>query len=106
MLGTILAAEIVLTLTDFVVEIRVRQPIGDVYAGERVTHAIMGIAYGLMLAHLLPEIGRWWQCPTAIVFAPVDVPQLLRWTMGSMASGVFLSGVRDLAAAMGLPVRT
>src|SRR5712671_5220824 len=33
-LVTVFCAEIVLTLTDFVVEIRVRKPLGDVYAGE------------------------------------------------------------------------
>src|SRR5262245_46041720 len=42
-LAAVLLAEIVLTLTDFVVEIRVRKPLGDVYAGERITHAVMGI---------------------------------------------------------------
>ncbi len=39
----ILVAEIILTLRDFVVEITVRRSLGDVYAGERITHAIMGI---------------------------------------------------------------
>src|SRR5437773_2155012 len=35
-LAVVMLAEIVLTLADFVVEVRVRKPIGDVYAGERV----------------------------------------------------------------------
>jgi hypothetical protein len=39
----VFAAEIVLTMADFIVEIRVRKPIGDVYGGERLTHAAMGI---------------------------------------------------------------
>src|SRR5207237_9613411 len=34
-LGAVLVTEIVLTMADFVVEIRVRKPLGDVYAGER-----------------------------------------------------------------------
>lgn len=45
-----IVAEIVLTLSDFVVEIAVRQQLGDVYAGERVTHAVRGILYGAMVA--------------------------------------------------------
>src|SRR5262245_3000897 len=49
----ILAAEIIFTLWDFVVEVAVRKPLGDVYAGERVTHAVMGILYGAMLVFLL-----------------------------------------------------
>src|SRR5262249_28112370 len=48
-LSAVLLAEIVLTLSDFVVESRVRKHLGDVYAGERVTHAVMGILYGAMI---------------------------------------------------------
>src|SRR6185295_14859185 len=39
-LAGVVVAEIVLTLWDFVVEIAVRRSLGDVYAGERVTHAV------------------------------------------------------------------
>ena len=56
-------AEIVLTLTDFVVEIAVRKQLGDVYAGERVTHAVMGILYGAMVANLIPVLVEWWALP-------------------------------------------
>ncbi|HYT89949.1 MAG TPA: hypothetical protein VEL76_14680 [Gemmataceae bacterium] len=101
-LAALLLAEIVLTLTDFVVEIRVRKPLGDVYAGERVTHAVMGIIYGAAVANLLPVLAEWWSQPTALVAAPV-VPEALRWVLLVMAVGVFLSGLRDLYAALGLP---
>ena len=37
-LAGVFVAEIVLTLTDFVVEIAVRRSLGDVYAGERVAN--------------------------------------------------------------------
>jgi hypothetical protein len=33
-----------------VAEIAARKTMGDVYAGERVTHAVMGILYGAMAA--------------------------------------------------------
>jgi hypothetical protein len=102
-LVVVLLTEIVLTLADFVVEIRVRKPIGDVYAGERVTHAVMGILYGAMVAHLLPVLGHWWSLPTALAPTAVAAPELLRWALTVMAVGVFLSGVRDLYAALGLP---
>src|SRR6266404_4424084 len=69
-LGGVLLTEIVLTLADFVVEIRVRKPLGDVYAGERVTHAVMGILYGGMVANLLPVLVSWWSQPTGLVPAP------------------------------------
>jgi hypothetical protein len=98
-LGALLAAEIGLTLTDFVVEDRVRAPLGGVYPGERVTHAVMGILYGAALACLVPEMARWWEAPSALVFSPPAAPEELRFLMAAMAGGVFLSGVRDLAAA-------
>ena len=56
MLVAVLVAEIALTLTDFVIEIAVRKELGDVYGGERVTHAIMGILYGGMVAMLIPVL--------------------------------------------------
>lgn len=99
----VVAAEIVLTLWDFVAEIAVRKELGDVYAGERVTHAVMGITYGGMLAFLMPVVNKWWLLPTALVFDPPAIPELLRWSLSAMALGVFLSGFRDLYAALELP---
>lgn len=100
-LATVLLSEIVLTMADFVVERRARKPMGDVYGGERITHAVMGIIYGAMLANLLPVLWRWRQLPTALV--PGAAPELLRWSLTVMAIGVFLSGLRDLYAALGMP---
>lgn len=102
LLVAVIVIEIVLTMADFVVEIAVRKPLGDVYAGERVTHAVMGILYGAMVANLLPEIWRWWSLPTALDLQP-QPSDILRWGLTIMAAGVFLSGVRDLYAALELP---
>ena len=99
----ILIAEIVLTLADFVTETTVRRSLGDVYAGERVTHAVMGILYGATIATLLPALWTWSQQPTALRFGPPAVPEALRWALVVMAVGVFVSGVRDLYAAARLP---
>lgn len=99
----VLIAEIILTLTDFVVEIRVRKPLGDVYAGERVTHAVMGILYGAMIAGLIPVLVRWWQLPSDLVMASPEVPDVLRCGLVMMAAGVLVSGLRDLYAAYELP---
>lgn len=100
-LAAVLVAEIVFTMADFVVEIAVRKPLGDVYAGERVTHAVMGILYGGMLAYLLPALRAWWRLPDGLVYAPPEVPEPLRWALTVMAAGVFLSGLRDLYASTG-----
>jgi hypothetical protein len=102
-LAGVLIAEIGLTLTDFVVEVSARKTLGDVYRGERVTHAIMGILYGAMIASLIPALMAWRSLPTALVVALPDVPVTLRWGLVLMAAGVFLSGLRDLYAAYELP---
>ncbi len=99
----VIMVEIVLTFSDFVVEIRARRFLGDVYGGERVTHAIMGIVYGAMIAELLPTILAWARLPTGLVGLSYTIPDVLKWTLTFMAAGVFLSGVRDLYAAFGLP---
>jgi hypothetical protein len=102
-LAAVLVAEIILTLADFVVEVGVRRPLGDVYAGERVTHAVMGILYGAMIACLLPTLQSWSSSPTAMAIAPPHIPEWVRWLLAGMGAGVLLSGVRDLYAAFGLP---
>ena len=102
-LVAVLVAEILLTLWDFVIEIAVRKQLGDVYAGERVTHAVMGILYGAMVANLIPVLVRWWALPTALVVGWADIPILLQRGLLVMAAGVFLSGLRDLYAALELP---
>lgn len=102
-LVAVFIAEIILTLTDFVVEIAVRKQLGDVYAGERITHAVMGILYGAMIANLIPALRIWWTFPTALVVEWAAVPGYLRWGLLVMAAGVFLSGLRDLYASLDLP---
>jgi hypothetical protein len=102
-LVAVFIAEIVLTLTDFVVEIAVRKQLGDVYAGERVTHAIMGILYGAMIANLLPALAEWRHRPTGLVVEWAPIPDVLAWSIFAMAAGVALSGLRDLYAAFELP---
>jgi len=99
----VIAAEIVLTLWDFIVEIGVRRDLGDVYAGERVTHAVMGILYGAMLACLAPALGEWWARPSGLAAVPAPIPAGLRAVLTLMAAGVFASVLRDLYAAFELP---
>ena len=99
----LLAAEVVITLKDFVVEDRVRKSLGGVYAGERVTHALMGILYGTVLAQIAPVLLAWWREPTSLAARVETVPQTLLWLLTLMAAGVALSGARDLYAALALP---
>ena len=98
-LAALLAAEIVITLRDFVIEDTVRRPLGGVYPGERVTHAMMGIIYGAALAHLAPELIGGAALPTAL--RSWEAPAAIRAVLPLMAAGVLVSGLRDLGAAYG-----
>jgi hypothetical protein len=97
-LAVVLLSEIAITLTDFVVEDRTR----TLDAGERVTHAVMGIVYGAFLALLAPTWLAWSQAPTGFDAHPEAAPTALRWTLTAMSAGVLASGVRDLLATFGV----
>jgi len=95
LLATLLAVEIAITLSDFIVEDRTRR----LPAGERVMHALMGITYGVFLALLYPNAADWVGARAG--FAPASYG-LLSWILSAFALGVSLSGIRDLTASFAL----
>ena len=94
LLLALLIGEIVITLWDFIEEDKIRR----LPAGERAMHAIMGIVYGAFLAFLLPEMHRWSALDTGFGSSYHGFPA---WLLLGLAAGVFVSGVRDLAASAG-----
>ena len=96
LLIAVLAAEIVITLWDFIEE-DLRRPLPP---GERVMHTIMGIVYGAFLARLAPELAAWMAQPTGLVATSYG---WLSWLMSAFAIGVFFSGIRDLVASFRRP---
>jgi len=101
-LAALLLIEVILTLWDFVVEDWIRKPLGGVYPGERVMHAIMGIVYGAALAFLIPTMHAWWRLPARLAAAAPPPSVILGCILTVMAAGVFLSGVRDWCASSGM----
>jgi hypothetical protein len=97
LLLVLIAAEIVITLVDFAIEDEVRVPLGGVFKGERATHTLMAIVYGAALAHLVPVVLADMQAPTGFAWRPA--PGLLAGILCLFSAGVFVSGMRDLAAA-------
>ena len=91
-LMVVLAAEVVITLADFVEEDRTRK----LPASERVTHALLALNYGAILALLMPQLWRWERMPDAIAPVYYGIPSLL---MMVATFGVLLFGARDLATA-------
>lgn len=104
-LAALLAVEIVITLTDFVVEDRLRPAIGGMAAGERVLHSAMAIVYGAMLAHLVPIALRWSDGAGGLVTHGSDGPPTWMAIVATLfAIGIGLSGLRDALAVFGVGV--
>jgi uncharacterized protein len=93
----ILAAEIVITLADFVEEDRSRR----LPPMERVLHTILALTYGATLALWVPELARSFHLPTGL---RLIYSGLWSWPMSLLAAGVLAWGVRDLIAVMRLAV--
>lgn len=92
----LLTGELFITLWDFVEEDRSRH----LPATERVTHTLLTLNYGSILALLLPLLASWATMPTAILRAYHGV---MSWFCLIAAVGVVISGLRDLAAARRCP---
>lgn len=99
-----LLTEIVITLIDFTIEADSRRSLGGLYPGERITHALIAMIYGAMLAFLIPLLRESGHLPTGLALISHDEVSLsLRRIFSIMAAGALLSAVRDLCAAYGLP---
>lgn len=94
-LAVLLATEIGITLSDFIVEDGTRK----LPAGERSMHAIMGITYGIFVALIFPQAAGWAHQPTGFSAASYG---LLTWLLSLFALGVLGSGIRDALAARAL----
>lgn len=92
LLIALLAGEMLITLWDFVEEDRIRL----LPATERVTHTLLTLNYGLILALLLPRLWAAAGQPTALPAAWFGLVSIL---FALAAVGVVVFGLRDLAAA-------
>ena len=88
-----LAIETGITLWDFVEEDRVRA----LPASERVTHTLLTLNYGVLLALLMPVLVGWAALPAAILLQGHGLVSTL---LTIAALGVAASGIRDLFAAV------
>jgi uncharacterized protein (TIGR01777 family) len=87
-LAGLLVVEIVITLWDFVIEDRTRR----LPASERVTHTLLAVGYGVILALIAPILVDWAQGPSGLAFVDRGWPA---WVMGLFATGAFAWAVRD-----------
>jgi len=88
----LMIGEAIVTLWDFVEEDRTRK----LPATERVTHTLLTLNYGVILAMLIPLLARWGAGAAAVApayYGPWS------WLCAIASLGVTVSGVRDLAAS-------
>ena len=92
----LLAVELGITLWDFVEEDRTRK----LPWTEGVLHTVLTLNYGVILAMLVPLLLGWSALPSTL---PRSEQGWLGWLCLLAATGVALSGLRDLAAARRAP---
>jgi uncharacterized protein len=92
MIIAVLAAEMLITLMDFVEEDLSRK----LPASERINHTLMAINYGAILALLLPVLIDWAMQPADVKLADYGVISIVAT---AAALGVGLFGLRDFAAS-------
>ncbi len=88
----LMVGELLITLWDFVEEDRTRK----LPASERITHTLLTLNYGVVLALIIPLLASWAANPTALVSMSYGV---WSWLCALAAVGVVVFGLRDLAAA-------
>lgn len=90
-LATVLLVEVVITALDFVEEdrIRVLSPL------ERVTHLLLAILYGALLARLAEVLWTWQALPTELVASDMG---LLSGIIALFGLGVLLQSLRSAHA--------
>ncbi|OUS30163.1 TIGR01777 family protein [Gammaproteobacteria bacterium 45_16_T64] len=96
LLASILVVEIILTLWDFVIEDQTRllPPL------ERITHTLLAINYGVILAFLLPEMAGWYKAPAGVELTFYGWQSLV---MTLFSVGVLISGAKDWQRSSRLP---
>ena len=95
----LLLGEVCITLVDFVVERRVRAPLGGLAPGELAMHAFMAIVYGAFILGLAPHLLEGIAGETSWRAHAEPLPPALVAVTGVMGFGVGAAGVRDLLAA-------
>jgi uncharacterized protein (TIGR01777 family) len=93
LVAAVLVAEIIITVTDFVVEDRTRR----LPAFERVLHTILALNYGVALAVLVPILIAWGREPTQLVFVNYGAFSTL---LTIFSVGVFAWSVRNTLAVL------
>jgi len=93
LIGAVFAAEVVITLADFIVEDQTRR----LPKLERVLHTILAMNVGAVIIVLAPILQEWWSQPTAV--RPV-AHGAISWLFTVFSAGVLAWSVRNALAVL------
>ena len=94
----ILVVELILTLWDFVVEDQTR----DLPHTERITHTVLALNFGAILALLAPALLDWYHAPTGFALANHGI---YSWIMTLYGVGVIPFAIREYTSYRNLKSR-
>ena len=97
----VLVFDVAISLWDFSVERRSREPMGGLPTGEYVLHSIIAMLFGAFAACYCMGAVDWPAQDTAWVYQP-NVPWPVQAMLAVMALGVLVSGIQDALAVVRL----
>lgn len=99
LLIALFAFDVGISIWDFWMEQQSRRFLGGLPSGEYVLHILISMVFGAFVLSCFAPLTEWMKAPTQLLYAPANVPLLLRATLLAMAVLVLISGIQDAVAA-------
>jgi hypothetical protein len=87
-----------ISVWDFWVEQASRRFFGGLPSGEYVLHILLAMVFGAFVTSSVHPIAGWMKEPAGFVYAPANVPWVLRLVLAIMGLLVLISGIQDAFA--------
>ena len=100
-LTALLVFDVAISILDFAVERKSREPVGGLPSGEYVLHSIIAMLFGAFVLCVWNAGVVWIDQPTALIYEPV-VNDMTRGLLAIMSLGVLISGIQDAVAVVRL----
>lgn len=98
--AALFVADVAVAWADVAVEPASRRSLGGLPRGEYLMHIILSVLVGIYLHSIASDSLAWRALPSAIVYAPVDIPSWLRALLLAMSAGSALVAVVEALALL------
>jgi hypothetical protein len=89
--AALFAADIAVAWTDVAIEPASRSSQGGLPRGEYFMHIVLSVLVGAYLHAIASDSIAWWDLPSGVAVAPVDIPWWLRGILLAMSAGSLLT---------------